>query len=631
MTDILKEILQDMPDNAEISDSVFEGANIVLYTKSKDFFLDSNGAIKRVVDKIKKRVELRPDKGLCTDQEEAENTIKRLVPKEAGQTNVIFDPQRSSVIIEVEKPGLAIGKSGEILKEIKKQTFWVPTIRRIPMLRSKLIEKIRTVLYENNDYRKKFLNKIGERIYEGWEKGKKEEWIRVSFLGASRQVGRSSFLLQTPESKVLLDCGIDVSASEENAYPFLEIPEFKLEELDAIILTHSHVDHCGFIPYLYKMGYKGPTYCTEPTRDVAALLCLDIINIAQKEGKKALYGSADIKEMVKHTITLDMEEVSDITPDLRITFYNSGHILGAAMVHIHIGNGLHNLLYTGDMNYEDSNTLEAAATIFPRLETVIMEATYGGKDDNTRTRKEAEEEMFKLIKATIERGGKVLMPVLGVGRAQEVMLIVEKAIREGKLEKIPVYLQGMVWDATSIYTAYPDYFNPIVKKMIFHKDQNPFLSDVFKHIGSQAEMKEVIEGGPCIVMATSGMMTGGASVEYFKHFADSNRNTLIQTCYQGPGSLGRRLQNGEKEINMGTNTRPEMVKVNMDVHSIQGLSGHSTREQTLEFIRKLQPKPKKIILVHGESSKCLDLASTIHKTMRIETSAPKNLEALRIR
>ena len=189
----------------------------------------------------------------------------------------------------------------------------------------------------------------------------------------------------------------------------------------------------------------------------------------------------------------------------------------------------------------------------------------------------------------------------------------------------------MVWDATSIYTAYPDYFNPIVKKMIFHKDQNPFLSDVFKHIGSQAEMKEVIEGGPCIVMATSGMMTGGASVEYFKHFADSNRNTLIQTCYQGPGSLGRRLQNGEKEINMGTNTRPEMVKVNMDVHSIQGLSGHSTREQTLEFIRKLQPKPKKIILVHGESSKCLDLASTIHKTMRIETSAPKNLEALRIR
>ena len=631
MTDILKEIIQYTPENASISDSVFEGANIVLYTKNKEFFLDSNGFIKNVVDKIKKRIELRPDPGLCLDQEKAELIIKKLIPKEAVTNNIIFDNQRSSVIIEVEKPGLAIGKSGEVLKEIKKQTLWVPTIRRTPVLKSKLLEKIRTVLYENNDYRKKFLDKIGHRIYDGWQKGRKDEWIRVSFLGASRQVGRSSFLLQTPESKILLDCGVDVSASEDESYPLLDIPEFKLEDLDAIILTHSHIDHCGFIPYLYKMGFKGPMYCTEPTRDVAALLCLDYISIAQKEGRKVIYSSTDIKEMVKHTITLDFEEVTDVTPDIRITLYNSGHILGAAMVHLHIGNGLHNLLYTGDMNYENSNTLQAASTIFPRLETVMLEATYGGKDDNTKTRAEAEEEMFEIIKKTIDNSGKVIMPVLGVGRAQEVMLIVEKAIRENKLEKIPVYIQGMVWDVTSIYTAYPDFFNTTVKKMIFHRDQNPFLSEIFKHIGSQAEMKEVIEGGPCIILATSGMMTGRTSVEFFKHLADNPRNVLILTCYQGPGSLGRKLEKGEKEINMGTPNKPDIVKVNMKIHSIQGLSGHSTRNQLLDFIKNLQPRPKKIILIHGESSKCLDLASTVHKLMRIETSAPKNLEVLRIK
>jgi len=627
MTDILKEVLKFIPKSTDISDSVFEGANIVLYTKNKDFFLNNNGLIKEIVDSIKKRVELRPDPSITMDQEKAEDVIKKLVPKEAGLSQILFDPQRSIVVIESEKPGVAIGKNGEILKKIKEKTLWIPQIKRTPSIRSKLIENIRAVLYENNDYRRKFLHKIGKRIYDGWTKERRSGWIRVTFLGAARHVGRSCILLQTPESRVLLDCGVDI-ASEENQFPILDVPEFNLNELDAVVLSHAHLDHSGLLPYLFKMGYRGPVYCTLPTRDIASLLALDFISIAQKEAKDTLFSSTDVKEMVKHTVVLDYEEVTDITPDIRITLYDAGHVLGSAMIHMHIGNGQHNLLYTGDINYENSNLLQKAITKFPRLETVIMEATYGGKEDNPPSREKCEDELIEIIKKSIEKRGKVLVPVLGVGRAQEIMLIIEKAVRKGDIKDIPIYVQGMVWDVTAIHTAYPDFFNASVKKAIFHKDQNPFLNKIFHHIGSQKEMQQVLEGGPCVILATSGMMTGGASVEYFKALADSDRNSIVLVSYQGPGSLGRRLENGDKEIRMSEN---EIVNVKLNVHILRGFSGHSSRDQLMDFVKMLDPKPKKIILMHGESSKCLDLASSIHKQFRIETLAPRTLDTIRIR
>src|SRR3989338_2172191 len=343
MPDIIKEILVDLPEG-KISDAVFEAANIVLYTKDKEFFLNDEGVIRRAVDKVKKRVELRPDPSITLDPEKAEKKIMKIIGDEAGIAQIIFDKERSRVIIEAEKPGLAIGNHGEVLKQIKAETFWVPLIRRTPPIRSKLIEEIRAVLYQYSDYRRKFLNKTGHRIYDGWIREKKHEWIRVTMLGAGRQVGRSCVFLQTPESRILLDCGINV-ASDKDPYPFLEAPEFNIKDLDAVILSHAHLDHCGMVPYLYKFGYRGPIYMTPPTRDISALLQLDNIKIAKSDGKEPIYDIEDVKEVVKHSITLNYEEVTDVTPDVRITFYNSGHILGSAMVHIHIGNGLHNFLY----------------------------------------------------------------------------------------------------------------------------------------------------------------------------------------------------------------------------------------------------------------------------------------------
>lgn len=630
MTEIIDEIFKSVPKD-KISDAVFEGANIVLYSKDPDFIFRSNDLIRSTVMDIKKRIELRPDPSILMDAERAEEEIRKLIPEDAGIDQIIFDEQRSLVFIEVEKPNIAIGKGGELLQEIKQKTHWVPNIRRSPPIRSPIIENIRAVLYQNSDYRRKFLDRTGRRIYNGWMRSKRHEWIRLTYLGSARQVGRSCILLQTQESRILLDCGIDVSQENEEAYPYLDAPEFKIDELDAVILSHAHVDHSAFLPYLFKYGYRGPVYCTAPTRDISALLQLDTIKIQRNENNDPIYTQDEVKEFVKHTVILDYEEVTDITPDIRITFHNSGHIIGGAMVHIHVGNGLHNILYSGDIKYSKTSLLSPASTRFPRLETLMLEATYGAKDNVGPPPNEQDEIFAMTCREIFARGGKLLMPVLGSGRGQEVLVIIDRMIRNKLIEPIPIYVDGLVWDITAIYTAYPEFLNSEIRNQIFHKDNNPFLAEWVKRVGSVKERQEVIDSdGPCIIVATSGMLNGGASVEYFKQLAEQEKNAIMFSSYLSPGSLAKRVYSGETAIAFRRGSGQEILNVRMEVHKLD-VSGHADRKELVAFVNNLNPKPKKIILNHGEASRCLDLASSLHKQFRIETVAPRNLEAIRLR
>jgi uncharacterized protein len=626
--EILKTIIDKLGE--KITEAGFEGANIVLYTNNEEFFKDGESRIKEIVNEIKKRIELRADPKILLEEDKTKEEIKKIVPEEAEVTDIHFDFHRSIVVIEAKKPGLVIGKQGSILEEIKRKTLWTPQIQRSPAIKSKITENIREVLYANSNYRRKFLNDVGKKIYEEWNPEKTNEWIRVTFLGGARQVGRSGILLQTPNSKVLLDCGIDVASSGEEKFPIFNIPEFNITQLDAVVISHAHLDHVGLLPYLYKMGYKGPVYMTMPTRDIASLISLDFIGVAYKQATQPLFESKDIKEMVKHTICVGYNEVTDITPDVRLTFYNSGHALGSAISHLNIGNGSHNLVYTGDYKYGHSRLLDPAIANFPRVETVITEATYGSKKDILPPRREAEEKLIEVVNKTIKRNGKVLIPELGLGRAQESMLILENAIKEGKLKEIPIYIDGMIWDINAIHTAYPDFLSGKIRNQIF-QDQNPFVSKYFSRVGSPQERKEVIEGGPCVVLATSGMLVGGASVEYLREFAGNKNNAIIFVCYQGIGSLGRQVQEGLKQTKMNVNGGDEIVDINLEVQTIEGLTAHAGRNEILSFFNNMKPKAKRIIINHGEVSKCLDLASALYKLNRVETNVPRNLETLRLK
>src|SRR3989344_8581261 len=224
--DILKNIIEQL--HGKITEANFEGANIVLYTDNEKFFKEGEPKIKEIVDELKKRIELRTDQKILPDQEKTKAEIEKIVPPEAEITNIIFDFHRSIVIIEAKKPGMVIGKQGSILDKIKKTTLWTPHVQRSPAIKSKITESIREVLYANNNYRRKFLNEIGEKIYKGWNPEKVDEWARLSVLGSGRQVGRSAFLLQTPISNILLDCGIDVASSGADKFPFFNAPEFDI-------------------------------------------------------------------------------------------------------------------------------------------------------------------------------------------------------------------------------------------------------------------------------------------------------------------------------------------------------------------------------------------------------------------
>lgn len=636
MTVFLDEVQKEVPKEAQVEKVQLEGSKIVIYAKKPEYFSANPETIKKIVDKYKKRVDIRADPSILTDPDKAKKIITEMVPKEAEITEVIFMTGVSRVIIEAKKPGLVIGKSGNTLREIKRLIKWSPRVERTPVIPSKIIQTVRHVLYTSGEDRSKFLASLGRKVRPKSitpEENGADTWVRISSLGGFREVGRSAVFVQTQDSKVLLDCGVNVAAHGQNAYPYLNAPEFDLKTLDAIVVTHAHLDHSGFIPYLYKYGYEGPVYCTPATRDLMTLLQLDYVDIAQREGKKIPYSKKEIQEVIKHTITLDYEEVTDITQDCRLTLYPAGHILGSSMIHLHIGEGLHNIIYTGDIKFENTNLLEGAASNFPRLETLVVESTYGGKNDMQPPRRDGENTLVKVITDTIARNGKVLIPVLAVGRAQEVMIVLEKYAKQAKNADFTVYLDGMIWDATAIHTAYPEYLSRRLRQQIFHEDQNPFMSPIFKRIGSKKEREELIESGePAVILATSGMLAGGPSVEYFRRLAESPKNSIVFVSYQAEGSLGRRIQKGFDKVTLeNAKGQNEIVEIKMPVNTIDGFSGHSDRNSLMNFVGKLNPKPDRVLVDHGDNMKCLDLASSLHKAYKIDTYAPKNLETVRLR
>ena len=625
----LKEkILELTPKNVKIKNIEFEGPLLVLYVENPQEFAESGDIIKKLAKDLRKRIIIRPDPKSLKPPEEAKEIIKKIVPEDAQITGFFFDEENGEVIIEAEKPGIVIGKYGATLREIMKAVGWSPKPVRTPPIKSKTIENVRQYLLSVRYERKEILKRIGERIHRGiiYE----DKWVRVTFLGGAREVGRSCYLLQTPESKVLIDCGVNVGGHQQS--PYLYVPEVQpLDSLDAIVITHAHLDHCGLVPILYRYGYRGPIYLTPPTRDLMILLQLDFIEVAAREGNPLPYESQHIREALKHTVPLDYGVVTDISPDIRLTLYNAGHILGSAIAHFHIGEGVYNIAFTGDFKFERTRLFDKAHTNFPRLEALIMEATYGGSDDIQPSRKEAEEKLIEIIKKTISRGGKVLIPTFAVGRSQEVMIVLEEAIRNKIIDDVPVYLDGMIYEATAIHTAYPEYLNAHIRDLIFHKGINPFISDSFIRVDSTSKRFEVIEdSSPSIILATSGMLNGGPVMEYFRALAPDEKNTLVFVGYQAEGTLGRRIQKGWKEVPMSTpEGRREVIRVNLQVETVDGFSGHSDRRQLLNYVKYLKLKPEKIITVHGDEGKCLDLASTIYKTYRIETRAPQNLETIR--
>ncbi|MHA1731274.1 MAG: beta-CASP ribonuclease aCPSF1, partial [Promethearchaeota archaeon] len=624
----IETIKKSLPPSIHVTDITYEGPEIAVYTMNPKILVDNGSILKNLAKQMRKRIVVRSDPSVRKPREETAAFIRETTPDEAEITKIIFDDNIGEVSIEAKKPGLVIGKGGETLKRIRLETLWRPTVIRTPPIDSRTVKIVRHMLKgkTESEQQKEIRRKIGRRIHRPLIF--KTPKIRVTTLGGFREVGRSCVYVQTQESNVLLDCGVNVG-SNQHAFPFFDTNEFRIEDLDAVIVSHAHLDHSGLVPYLYKYGYEGPVYSTLPTRNLSTMLQLDYIQISHREGRVCPYSKRDVKEEVLHWIPLSYGEVTDIAPDIKLTLHNSGHIIGGAMIHLHFGEGAHNLVYTGDFKFQKTRLLEPASVKFPRLETLITESTYGGVKDHIPSRHESEKELINIVNETVRRGGKILIPVLAVGRAQEIIIILEEFLSRGLIDPIPVYIDGMISEATAIHTTHPEFLSKDLREKIFHQGHNPFTSEFFTQVDSMNAREDIIEGEPCIVMATSGMLNGGPSVQYLKGLADDPKNTLLFVSYQVEGTLGRRIQKGFREFQtVDGRGRQSLVRVKLDIATIEGFSGHSSRSQIMSFIRKIKPKPEKVVTNHGEASKCMGLASLIHKRLKIETRAPQNLETI---
>ncbi len=622
--EIRQTILEKIPPEVGITRIEFEGPRLAIYCQKPEILQERSYIVGEIAGIIKKRIVIRSDPSVRAPELQSEAIITDIL-EEAGLVQAYFDPALGEVVLEVEKPGVAIGKNGDNILEIVKRTHWSPNFVRSPPIPSMTIKQIRGFLYSRSKEREKVLRETGEVIFRPSYQQAGD--VRVTFLGSTREVGRSAILVKTRESQMLLDCGINPGTTNPiNAYPRLDVEEFDISRLDAVVVTHAHLDHCGFLPYLYKYGYEGPVYCSEPTASVMTLLQSDYIDVTRKEGRAPPYSPEDIFEVILHTIPLSYGEVTDVSPDVRLTLHNAGHILGSSIVHLHIGKGLHNIVYTGDFKYGPTALLQPASTYFPRVETLIMESTYGAPDNVTPSREETES-LFVDVANNILKKGKVLMPVPAVGRAQEILMVINQYMNQGDLLEVPVYIEGMISEATGIHTAYPGYLSHDIRDQILEQGVNPFESDYFTVVKQQDSRDEITEGGPCIIIATAGMMEGGPVLEYFKRLAPDDNNGIMFVSYQVAGTMGQRVQSGMGSAQLyNQEGKMEVINIALSTYSIPGFSGHSDRRQLINYVKRLRPQPRKVFVVHGEESKCEHLSRSISRRRGTRGYAPRLLD-----
>ncbi len=612
---IMAVILQSLPQESGLTKIEYEGPRIALYSKNPSYLMQNSQLISNMVNTIKKRIVIRTDESIRKPQDESAKIISETIPKEVGVAGTLFDAVLGEAVVFAKKPWM-LAQVGEDFDniELAEKTGWKVRIRKAPQNMAP-IEALYRTLGETVGERTKFYREVGDKIFR--DKLSESAEASLMTLGGFAEVGRSCMLLTTSESKVLLDCGLNPSAKDSlAAMPRFDVAGIGMEEIDAVVLSHAHMDHTGFLPALFKYGYGGPVYCTEPTLLLMSMLQRDYV---RRTGDTALYSEKDIDSAVTHTITLTHGIVTDISPDVKLVLSNSGHILGSTSIHLHIGNGDHNLVYTGDMKFGRTLALENASWNFPRVETMIIESTYGGKEDIMCPREEAEARLASAISKTISAGGHVLLPVPVVGISQEIILVLDRFMKGVQAR---VLVEKAISEATAVYEAYPEFLSKEMRQRVLESETSQFGLQ-FSIVESES-LKNRSE--PAVILAPSSMLIGGPSVDYLKQIASDPRNRLIMLSYQAVDTPGRIIQDGARQVTI----KDETINLQCQVERIDGFGSHSDYNQAMEYVKRLRPKLRRVLVNHGERQKAQNLASSINKFFKIQTQHPLVQEAIKL-
>jgi len=610
---IVATILNNIPSESEITKIEYEGPFIVLYSRKPTVLLENQEIISKMVNSIKKRIVIRTDTSIRSSEQALHQILRSSCSYPNDLSEIFFDSALGEATIFVSD-FRTLTELNRLQIQLVEKTGWKLLYRRAPK-NLKLLKSINEILYSSSEQRMYFYKRVGEKIFRQKLSGPEE--ASIVCLGGFSEIGRSAILVVTHESKILLDFGIKSYYHEDNdILPRLDIYGIGMNEIDAVIISHAHLDHCGAVPILFKYGYDGPVYCTDPTFPIMISILQDYIS----RSKEPLYSTRDIESLITHVIPLNFGAVTDISPDVRITFANSGHMIGSASTHMHIGNGDHNIVYTGDLKFGRLNTVDNAFWNFPRAETLVIESTNGNRDDKFVTRDVAEENLVKSINSTIEEGGRLLIPVPIIGLSQEVCVTLGLLRSMNKINPDNIFVDEKILDMFNFYEIYSDYLSKILKQRISEQTEDPLF------INSLVKLEPSVKWERSIILCPSSMLTSGPSVTYLSEIANDPLSKVILLSEQFNSTVGKLLQEGERNITIERKSLE--IKCKIDV--IQGFSIHSDYNQLLAYINRLKPKLKKVITNHGEGKKCQNLSNSINKIFKIQSFHPLVQESIKV-
>ncbi len=439
--------------------------------------------------------------------------------------------------------------------------------------------------------------------------------MKITFLGGVGEVTGSKSLIENEDTKVLIDCGLFQGAKELLKRNWDSFP-IEPSSIDTIILTHAHIDHTGYIPVLIKNGFRGTIYCSQATYDLCTILLVDSANLqeeyARKKSKKPLYRITDAERSLKFFRVIDYDKVVRIGTAFTFTLIRSGHILGSAFVVV--SDGKKTITFSGDLGRPDQLIMKSPPYL-KRTDFLVMESTYG---DRLHDHGDSMKEISELVNNTIKKGGVLIIPAFAVARTQTILYCLYQLKQKKIIPNLPVFLDSpMGISVTELLCKFNDeiILSPRVCKDIDETATYTRTARESKRIGKRK--------GPMIIIAGSGMASGGRSLDHFKNYISDAKNTIAFVGYQAKGTIGRSLVDGVKSIRLDG----KAYRVRAEIAMIRVLSAHADYKEMLDWLGHFKPGPKEIFLNHGESKSALSLKKKIEKRFGWRVVVPKYLDS----
>jgi len=449
-------------------------------------------------------------------------------------------------------------------------------------------------------------------------------FAKITFLGATGTVTGSKYLLETCGKKFLIDCGLFQGMKKNRLKNWANFP-INPSEIDAVILTHAHIDHCGYLPRLTKQGFTGPIYCTHTTHEFCKLLLLDSAHLQEEDARWAnkkgfskhkpalpLYTTPDAEKCLQQFSSRHYGESIKLADGLRLKFRDAGHILGSAFANIKYtkGDTVRKILFSGDIGGPNRPILNDPSQVY-EVDYLVVESTYGNRlhGDNQSNR---EEELAAVINKSVEHGGILVIPAFAVGRTQELLFHIRELEQSGSIPTLPVYIDSpMAIKATAITAKNKGGYDMEARMLML--DGNEILETGNLNIAKSVEESKALHNvkGPAIIMSASGMLAGGRILHHLKHRLPKSENTLLFVGYQAEGTRGRAIQGGKTEVKI----HGQMVPINAQIETISGFSAHADYREILAWMMGFNRPPTKTFVVHGEPEASQAMQQKIKKQL----------------